>query len=217
MTGQQLKEYKNIYTDIIVPDTLIEKKWSIQSEFLPNQELKRKSYQFMPYGAVFLSAFLVLFILSIAIVQASKPGNLLYPVNTWTQQLSKKVSSTFQVEENSFNPPKIHTATNSLKRIPTPTAKPTVTSIPNPTEKLDLKNNFRKEKDNNTGSQSDVLGTQSEKEITHSPTSTTTHENTDNSKNIKSNGNGINATSENSHSNHTSNNNSKSDHGNTNK
>lgn len=126
MTTEQLKQYKKIYTDIIVSGDSIENNWQRQRELLPEQELNKQYFRFMPYGAAFASAFVILLVVSVGFVQAAKPGSLLYPVKALTKQLSAKATSTFHANLPNFAPSTIHQSSNTNKNIVlTVTPKPT--------------------------------------------------------------------------------------------
>lgn len=95
MTTEELKKYKQIYSDIAVSDNLVEKKWELLMPFLPKQEV-RNSYPFISYTVAFLSVLILIAIGAVGVSQAAKPGDPFYPVKILSQSVSAKVASAFQ-------------------------------------------------------------------------------------------------------------------------
>lgn len=213
MIGDTFKNYKNTYTEITVPDDEIDKKWQVLSDILPEQELPKSSYHFMPYGAAFVGAFVVLLVITGSFAQSAKPGSLLYPVHSVTQEVANRVTKVFQPKADHVNLPKIHTFVTTPQLLPTPTTKPSITPTPKPKgieEKQESSQNGNEHKAIPT---TKVLGTHTENEESHGTSPTIFQQTVNNSTNGNSkesenntnnnhgNNNGNSGNSENSHGN----------------
>lgn len=137
MTTEQLKEYKNIYKDITVPQHVIEAKWLRQIEVLPEQEKKPVYHRYISYSAAFLSLCFVLFVGTFAFAQSTQPGNVLYPLKAVTKKITTMISKTITPENNPITPLKTH---KTIQHHSAVTASvPTPTTIPAPTGKTAVK------------------------------------------------------------------------------
>ena len=176
MIGDTFKNLKNYYTEIKVSEKEIDQKWQMLEALLPEQNVSGTSYHYMRYGAVFLGAVLVLLVATIALAQVSKPGNFLYPVNTITQEVAKKITNTFKTESPTVSPPKVPSSVSVIKKIPTPTNKPTIAA-----ENKEIQRTFDKTHVKITPTTS-ILGTQTKK-YGPTPTQAENHKNSVNNSN----------------------------------
>ncbi|HVA97138.1 MAG TPA: hypothetical protein VND99_05780 [Candidatus Acidoferrales bacterium] len=203
MNELNLKEYKNIYTDITVPHAIVDAKWKLHRELLPVQDSQQPLfYRFMPYGTVFAS-ILFFIITTITFAQNAQPGSPLYPVKALTKNVSAKFTNTFQTDLRSTDTNKIHKA-NTIIATPTISVSE-VTSTPQPTKEPESESSDSKFKNTiqiHTTGQIEEKGSTA---VTNVPAENSVHgtsDNTNTSNNGKSgdaNGNVKGASTENSH------------------
>lgn len=133
MTGEQLKEYKNIYMDIVAPQYVLDAKWSKLLGALPEQRKRPIYYRYVQYSAVFLSLCLVLFVGTFAFAQTAQPGSIFYPLKAATKNISTIFKNTFTPENKIVIPVKKHESIQTQRvvtSVPTPTMKPTPVGKP---------------------------------------------------------------------------------------
>ena len=132
MTSEELKKYKNIYTEIQISHAIVEEKWSLLQQILPEQHVTPLYYRYLPYGAAFLGVIIFVSVVTIGFAQTAAPGTFLYPVKALTKKLSTEfVNSTKPQEQISQvkSHPIVNVVSTITPSVPTPTAKQKQTSL----------------------------------------------------------------------------------------
>lgn len=94
MKNSQLKEYKQIYTDIRQTDDKIEKNWQLLQQRLPDRQVN-VSYYLSRYGFPVMTICIIFFAVITGAVSAAQPGETLYPVRILSDRISAKITGDY--------------------------------------------------------------------------------------------------------------------------
>lgn len=135
MKEQNYEQFKKDYNNIQPPEYLMKHGWEELSQRLPAQDLPKRAPAFQ-YGFIFAALLLCLTAGIVGASQTAKPGTVLYPVKTTSDELFKTLSNT--TEKTVTTPAKLENP-SVIKQVP-PSSSPTLnvkpTSTTVPTKKL---------------------------------------------------------------------------------
>lgn len=139
MDKKLLEQYKKIYLEQRISEQDLQKSWEDISRILPAQDLPKHN-SFSRYGFLFVCIFLLLLIGTVSMAQASRTGELLYPVKVLTNNVAVKI----------FGKPEITAEKVKKDRIDAPTKAPLPTEKGNKEEQKDSEQEGKKNKEQNT-------------------------------------------------------------------
>lgn len=123
MKSNELKNYKRIYLEEKISKQAIEKSWDTVRRRLPQQDEPKKYYY--PAAFMFASMLLFFFLGTIGVSQASRPGDVLYPVKVLSDKVAAKVTGNYHtkvekratevIREADRSPERLEEATKAYK------------------------------------------------------------------------------------------------------